>query len=319
MIDHVVSIRLITSDKRIVEVTPSSTGDHLALFHALCGAGHGLGVITSLTMKIFPIDNLRLSENQVWVRRLIFPASEIELAAKLFDQLQPPPPPMVALLVFARAPPTTPRPGAPMVILTVTYFGPPEEAEARTSTLFEDETVAKTVMAQTVLTPLSKINDGNSQNDVHGGFKNIQAAWIKETQPETIKAAFSKWLDFTTQHEDAKRTAMILNGVNTQKQLEIQGTSEGQDRYFDARDRGIQAVVISWFAKQETQLVAADFAASIKALYRQNDATDLPRTILSNINLDMEPSEVFSEHRVTELKRLANVWDPSGLFWRPLN
>jgi hypothetical protein len=319
MIDHVLSIRLVTSDKRIVDVSPSSTGDDLALFHALCGAGHGLGVITSLTMRIFPLENLRLSENQVWVRRLIFPASEIEFAAKLFDQLQPPPPPMVTLLVFARAPPTAPKPGAPMVILTVTYFGPPEEAEARTSTLFEDETVAKAIMVQAVLTPLSKINDGNSQNDVHGGFKNIQAAWIKETQAETIKAAFGKWLDFTTQYEDAKRTAMILNGVNTQKQLEIQGTSEGRDRYFDARDRGIQAVVISWFTKQETRPAAADFAASIKALYRQNDATDIPRTILNNINLDMELGEVFSEYRVTELKRLANVWDPSGLFWRPWN
>lgn len=259
MIDHVLSIRLVTADKRAVEITPSSTGDDLALFHALCGAGHGLGVITSLTMRIFPLENLRLSENQAWVRRLVFPASEIDLAAKLFDQLQPPPPPMVTLLVFARAPPTAPKPGAPMVILTVSYFGPPEEAEALTSALFEDETVAKTIMAQTVLTPLSKINEGNSQNDVHGGFKNIQAAWIKETQAETIKAAFSKWLDFTTQHEDAKRTAMVLNSVNTQKQLEIQGTAEGRDGYFDARDRGIQAVVISWFNEQETRPAAADF------------------------------------------------------------
>lgn len=319
MIDHVLSIRFVSSDKRIVEVSPSSTGDDLALFHALCGAGHGLGVITSLTMRVFPLENLRLSENQAWARRLIFPASEIELAAKLFDQMQPPPPPMVTLLVFARAPPTAPKPGTPMVILTVTYFGPPEEAEAHTPTLFEYETVAKTIMAQTVLTPLSKINDGNSQNDVYGGFKNIQAAWIIETQAETIKSAFGKWLDFTTHHEDAKRTAMILNGVNTQKQLEIQGTVEGRYRYFDARDRGIQAVVISWFTKQETQPAAAEFAASIKALYRQNDATDLPRTVLNNIGLDMDLGEAFSEHRVIELKRLANVWDQSGLFWRPWN
>jgi hypothetical protein len=206
-----------------------------------------------------------------------------------------------------------------MVILTVTYFGPPEEAERGTSILFKHETVAKAIKAQTLLTPLSKINDGNSQNDVHGGFKNIEAAWIKETRPEIIKAAFSKWLDHTTQHNDAKRTAMVLNSINTQKQLEIQGTAEGRAGYFDARDRGIQAVVISWFTKQETQTAAADFAINVKALFRQNDATEIPRTILNNIGLEMEPWEILPEHRITELKRLANVWDPSGLFWRPWN
>jgi hypothetical protein len=206
-----------------------------------------------------------------------------------------------------------------MIILTVSYYGPPEEAEACTSILFEDETIAKAVSAQTVLTPLSKLNDGNNHNDIHGGFKSIQSAWIKETRPETIIAAFSKWLDFTTQYDDAKRTAMVLNSVNTQKQLEIQGTAEGRDRYFDARDRGIQALIISWFTETETRSAAKDFAASIKALYRQNNPTELPRTILNNICPEMELEEVFSEHRVTELKRLAEVWDPSGLFWRPCN
>lgn len=112
---------------------------------------------------------------------------------------------------------------------------------------------------------------------------------------------------------------MVLNSVNTQKQLEIQGTAEGRDRYFDARDRGIQAVVISWFNEQETRPAAADFVASIRALYRQNDATDLPRTILNNIGLDLKLEEVLSEHKVVELKRLVNFWDTSGLFWRPWN
>lgn len=320
MIDHVLAIRVITSDKRIVELTPSSIGDDLALFNAFCGAGNGLGVVTSLTMRIFPLKSLRLSENGAWIRRLIFPASEIERAAELFDKLQPPPPPMAVSLVCARAPPTAPKPGAPMSVLTVTYFGPPEEAEGLTSVLFEEGTIAKAITAQTVFTPLSTLNDGLDHMNIHGGFKDIQSAWIKKTQPETIVAAFRKWLDFTTQYDDAKRTTLVLSSSNTQKQLEIQDTAEGRDRYCDVRDRGIQALVISWFTKTETTSAAKDFAAGIKALYRQNrQTTEFPRTILNNMGPEIDAGELFAEHRVAELKRLADIWDPTGLFWRPWN
>jgi hypothetical protein len=320
MIDHVLSIRIVTSDKKIVEVTSSSTGEDLALFHALCGAGNGLGVVTSLTMKVFPLENLRLSKNGVWVRKLVFSASEIELAAELFDKIQPPPPPMVVSLVCARAPPTAPKPGAPIIIFTVTYYGPADEAETRTSILFEGEPISKAISVQTVLTPLFKLNDGLNHFDVHGGFKDIQSAWITETQPETIIAAFKEWLDFTAQHDDTKRTTIVLNSSSIQKQLEIQGTSEGRARYFDARDRGVHALIISWFTKAETRSAATDFAAGIKALYRQKKkAAEPPRTILNNIGPSSKPDEVLVEHRVADLKRLADFWDPTALFWKPWN
>ncbi|KAJ5826019.1 hypothetical protein N7474_003157 [Penicillium riverlandense] len=320
MIDHVLSVRLITAEGRPVEVSPSSTGNDLALFNALCGAGNGLGVITSLTMRIFPLNNLQLSEQGVWIRRLIFPESAIELAARVFDKLQPPPPPLVVAMVCARAPPSAPKPGAPMIILTVTYYGPPDHAEAIVPVLFDEEIVAKTISAQTVLTPMSKLNDSLAHLDVHGGFKDIQSAWVKETHSKTIVAAFGKWLDFTTQHEDARRTTIVLSSFNTQKQIEISNTAEGQARYCSHRDRGTQALIISWFTEERTKLAAADFAKGIKALYRQgSSASELPRTILNNFGPDTKLSELHTGGRVGQLKRLANFWDPTGLFWKPWN
>jgi hypothetical protein len=320
MFDHVLSVRLITSEGRPVEVSPSSTGDNLALFNALCGAGNGLGVITSLTMRIFPINNLQLSEHGVWIRILIFPESAIDSAARVFDKLQPPPPPMVVAMVCARAPPNAPKPGAPMIILTVTYYGPPDHVEATVPVLFDGEIVAKAITAQTVLTPLSKLNDSLAHLDVHGGLKDIQSAWVKETHLETIVTAFGKWLDFTTQYENARRTTLVLSSFNTQKQIEISNTAEGQAKYCSHRDRGTQALIISWFTEERTKSVAADFAKGIKALYRQDSsASELPRTILNNLGPDTNPSELHTEGRVRQLKRLASVWDPSGLFWKPWN
>ncbi|CAL5868418.1 uncharacterized protein PFLUO_LOCUS2643 [Penicillium psychrofluorescens] len=227
---------------------------------------------------------------------------------------------MVVALVCARAPPTAPKPGAPMIILTVTYYGPPDHAEATVPVLFDDETVAKAITAQTVLTPLPKINDGLAHFDVHGGFKDIQSALVKETSSASIVTAFAKWLDFTTQYEDARRTTVVLSSFNTQKQIEISNTAEGRARYCSHRDRGIQALIISWFTEERTKSAAADFAKEVKALYRQSrSASEPPRTILNNLGPDAELSELHTEDRVGELRRLASVWDPTGLFWNPWN
>ncbi|KAJ5692711.1 hypothetical protein N7462_002134 [Penicillium macrosclerotiorum] len=302
----------------IAEVGPFSTGEHLALFHALCGAGNGLGVITALTMKIFPLADLDLSPDGVWVRRLIFPAPAIDVAADTFNKLHPLPPAMALTLLNARAPPTAPQPGAPMIILTVTYYGSSKHGEQAASLLFEAELVSQTITAQTMFTPMVSINDSLEPLNAHGGFKDVHSAWIRSTKGETIQAAFTKWLDFTTTHEDATHTTLVLSSCNPQKRMEIAETAEGQARFFDHRDRGIQAIIVSWVTNESTQSAATNFADEIKALYRQNELpSDPPRTILNNLGPSTKLEELHTADKIEQLRKLARVWDPSGIFWQP--
>lgn len=319
IIDQVLSVRLITAEGRVVEVNPTSSGDDLALFHALCGAGHGFGVITSLTLRIFPMSNLKLSAEGVWVRRLIFPAPAIETAATIFEKLQPVSSETAVALVFASAPPTAPKPGAPMIILTVTYYGPSAEAETAFPVLFDEAIVSKAIVAQTAPTPLGKLNDALAHFDAHGDLKDTYSAGLTKTQPETILAAFEKWLDFTTQYADGKRTTLILTSYNPKKQIEISNTPEGKARYFGGRDRRFNVFIFSCSETESTDSAAAVFAKEIKELYRSGSSeAELPRTLLNNIISETTPDELFSNDQVEELKRLVGVWDPSGLFWRPL-
>ncbi|CAG8417517.1 unnamed protein product [Penicillium salamii] len=318
MIDQVLSVHLITADGKTMEVSTSSTGDELALFHAICGAGFGLGVIISLDMRIFPMANLRLSLGCVWVRKLIFPAPAIEFAVNVFDKLQPPTSETAVSLVFARAPPTAPSPGAAMIVLTATYYGPSDEAEAAVPILFEKDIVNKAIVAQTAPTPLAMLNDPLAHFDVHGGFKDIQSAAISKISALNTMAAFDKWLHFTTQYEDATRTTLVLSSFNPEKQIEVSKTQEGKARYFDHHERGFQALIISWSETKSTELAATDFAKEIKTLYRQDSlASELPRTLVNNIAPDTKLEELFPEEKVEELKKVVGVWDPMGLFWRP--
>ncbi|KAJ5976157.1 hypothetical protein N7481_009864 [Penicillium waksmanii] len=315
MIDNVLSARLITAGGKTLELSPSSKGDELALFQALCGAGNGLGVITSLTMRIYPISDLQLSHDGVFIRRLIFPAPMIDLAATAFTSS----PSLAAVMICARAPSTAPKPGAPMIILTATYYGPAKEAERATSVLFDEEVVSKAINAQTEFTPVAQLNDASAPFDAHGGFKNIQSTWMKITNPEAIKSAFEKWLEYTTKHEDAKRTALVLSSFNTKRQMEIGASPEGHARYFDHRDRGLLAIIITWFGSEDTASAAATFAEEIKTVYKEHDSSSTPRTILNNIGPTTQLSELHTEERIRELKRLGGIWDPLGLFWKPWN
>ncbi|KAJ5100620.1 hypothetical protein N7456_006672 [Penicillium angulare] len=318
-IDQVLSARLITGEGKVLEVSPSSTGDELGLFNAICGAGHGFGVITSMTLKIFPISTLRLAEEGVWVRRLIFPPPALETAAIVFEKLQPLSPESTAALVFARAPPTAPKPGAPMIILTVTYYGPATDAESAFPILFDETVTSKAIVAVTAPAPLAKLNDALAHMDVKGDRKDIQSAALSNVASESITAAFQKWLVFTEQYADAKRATLVLSGYSKDKNVEIGQSAEGRARYFDNRDRGFNILIISWSSTDSSEAASNEFSKEIKKLYRSGSlTTELPRTLLNNLAPDTKADELFTEEQMRELKRLVGVWDPQGLFWRPL-
>jgi FAD/FMN-containing dehydrogenase len=54
VMDSIISVRLITADARLIEVSEDS---HPDLFWAIRGAGHNFGVITSATYRLYPPTN----------------------------------------------------------------------------------------------------------------------------------------------------------------------------------------------------------------------------------------------------------------------
>jgi hypothetical protein len=101
--------------------------------------------------------------------------------------------------------------------------------------------------------------------------------------------------------------------------MEIGASPEGYARYFDHRDRGLLAIIITWFGSEDTASAAASFAEDIKMVYEEHDSSSTPRTILNNIGPTTQLSELHTEERIRELKRLGGIWDPLGLFWKPWN
>ncbi|KAJ9138932.1 6-hydroxy-D-nicotine oxidase [Pleurostoma richardsiae] len=316
MIDNVVSFRLITAEGKLVEVSESSTGDERALFNTLCGAGHGLGVVTSMTMKMFRMADLNMDDDKIWARRLIFPPTAIYAAAEAFLKLLPPRPNVMAVMAYMRSPPGTPAPGSPMIMLTASCIGPSADGETASALLFDATVTGKAIKAETVQIPFVNANAAFEVLNVHGDYKDIASCFVKKLEADSIVAGFEKWVQFTDTHGDTKRTMTVLGGWNTDKLVELGQTAEGQAKFSDIRDRGISMLTSTCYTNAETKEAMAEYQREMLALHRRDDPS-VPRTFANNMLPWTPHAHLYSDEKIAEMKRVKKVWDGNGLFWSP--
>ncbi|RGP79306.1 6-hydroxy-d-nicotine oxidase [Fusarium longipes] len=304
MVDNVVSFRVITAEGGIVEVSADSKGKELALFDALRGAGHGLGVVTEVTVSAFPIADLNMDDNKIWTRTLIFPAPAVDLAVKTFLDLRKPLPEGFVTMVFARSPPGTPAAGSPIIILGYTFFGPAEKAEKQAALLFQDDVVARAVMAMTDFVPFASINAKNEVYNSHGGHKAIASCRLYKTDSDVIKSSFERWKSATQEYPDAQQTPLIISAFNTDKSVTLNGNN-----FIESRDRPLNAFVPVIAKEEETNKAFMVVLDSIIAGLRKSDVGAGPRSFANNWRFETDVNEMFSEEMFERLRGIKKSWD----------
>ncbi|KAJ4327148.1 hypothetical protein N0V84_002410 [Fusarium piperis] len=317
MADIVVSFRAVTAGGDIIEVSSSSTGKELTLFNALCGAGHGISVITSIETSVYPIADLNMAEDKVWTRSLVFPVSAIDTAAQLFLDLLRPPPAASITLLGMRSPPGTPAAGVPIIVLGYSYFGPAEEAEKHAALLFQEDMVSKAIMANTVFVPMENINDKLDPLNTHGGYKSIASCRLEKTNIEAIKNAFQQWLSVTTKYPDSQKSPLALSSHNGTKLTELGQENPGSAKFVESRDRGISAQIVTICKKEETMAALTEFMDDTIAELRKGDPGSVPRSFPNNLRFGINLEEMFDKERLAELREIKKLWDADGLFWSP--
>lgn len=312
MVDLVSSFRLVTSEGEVVEVGSSSTGKDLELFHALCGAGHGLGVITSMTTSAFPISDLNMTEDKVWKRSLVFLPSSIDAAARTFMDL-PQPSPAAGISITFLCPP----PGSPIVIVESTYFGPSEKAEAEFAVMLDENLVQQALVAKTEPVAMASLNDRFEPQNAHGGHKAIASCRTTKTDAETIKAVFNKWLSAIQKYPDAQRSPLVISSYNSAKHIQLGKTAECGPRFLESRDRDITAMIVAICEKEETMTAMTDLLDDIMVEFRKGDPEATPRSFPNNLRFGMNLEEMFSRERLEKLGEIKKTWDANGIFWSP--
>lgn len=316
--DFIVSFRIITAEGKVLELSSASSGDKLDLFNALRGAGHGLGVITSLTLKLFPVASLNLQNgDSYWVRKLIFPGSKIKTVASLFANLPEPSPQAMAVVVFTRSPPNTPAPGSPLIILSYSYFGPAKDGESAAKILLDEQSISEAISSDTVSVPLRHMNAAFESFNTHGGYKGIHTAFLKRISAETIKKVYRQWHALTDSDEMSK-TQLVLASSNAAEAVSLGESVQGKTPFVQGRDEGV-AVVASTYGN--TPESSQPLAAYVKELFDLCDYEATPLEGITGVLKDPfmrgQLKLIRRDDQLAKLKSIKDIWDPSGLFWSP--
>ena len=316
MSDLVTSFRIITADGRVRHVNSESMGDDLALFHALRGAGSGLGVVTELCMRAFSVSSIN-DERRVWVRTLVFPASGLADAISCFLSMAPPPAGLQVALTFLRSPPNSPSPGVPIVILKGTYWGAAADAERVASPLLDSELVSKAITATTAMLPVESLNDALKPLDIHGGWKDFTSAYLKSLRRETIESAFAEWLKTTDENLESRPSGVVFNCFNPGVAISHADRLGPRQDFLRCRDRGFVGLTLRWSKRVDGKDdPLSNFAEKMLSIYRDQEA-DSPAVIPNNMLPETPLSEMFSEDAISELKRVKDVFDKERLFASP--
>ena len=316
MVDAVESFQLITADGEKLEVSPRSQGRERALFNALCGAGFGLGIVVSVVMKAFPLPNLNLTSNSIWTRRVVLPPTAIGLAAQTFVNVRDLSPALMLTMICMRSPPSSATPGAPMIMMTGSYFGPSDEGEAACASLFHKDLISQAIHAATELVPFADANQAARALSANGGHKGFSSTFLETLDARTIEAAFKLWLQLGEKYEDARPTALIFNKWDTKAIVANGQTDVGRAKFFEPRRQSMMASAARSCTKDETRPAMDRFGEDfLKIVRRDNEGP--PRTFANNLRPGMDMEELHSKERLAELRNIKAMWDPQGIFWSP--
>ncbi|KAL2832909.1 hypothetical protein BDW59DRAFT_157058 [Aspergillus cavernicola] len=312
--DHIISVRIITADGQILTLSQSSTGAEGNLFAALRGAGHGLGVITSVTMPTFRNLSLNMPDDSVWVRRVVFPLTAVDNAATAFLKLQEAGDPrLLSTIMFLRAPPSTPNPGEPIIALTASYYGPLADAERYAAEIFNLELLQSSITATTSTIPLHKMNDGTDFLNAPGGYKQLGNALLRVIDVESIRQGLKAWLHFGDNHHDAKARTIIFWASPTATQ------NVRRNIFLPADDRAGFLQIFVWYTERSTAEPAEKFMQEMLQIGRGTDTNNgvVARTLPNNQLLGGGIKDIYSEEAVEEIRHVKSLWDGNGLFWSP--
>ncbi|KAF2267218.1 FAD-binding domain-containing protein [Lojkania enalia] len=240
-------------------------------WRVLCGAGHGMGVVTSLTLRAWRVDELGLTDGKVWTRKLMFPARAVAEVAELYLALQPPARELTAVMVFLRAPPTAPVPDAPMILLSLSYFGSEGSARRMCVKTYEERYTRKAIMNVTALTKMEDLNAANEPLSARGGFKEYYGCFLEEVSMESIVKSFEEWQKFTAADlKDRGKSFVVIGSWSTDVLVKNEGAL-GYKTYFNARGRGTFVQATVWYDKWDAKEEADSFGSALVGYLRKED------------------------------------------------
>ncbi|CEJ92644.1 hypothetical protein VHEMI08282 [[Torrubiella] hemipterigena] len=317
MADNAIRFRVVTSTGDVQDIGASCTGDELALFNTLCGAGHGLGIVLSVKFRAYSIKSLGLTDGKLWSRVMFFPPTALEDVAEAFTSLSPPDKRLSITFTMARGPPSTPFEGKPLIVLAALYFGPSEAAEQAAASLIAPELQQKALMVNQEPLAFENTNDALEKMYSYGGARSTNGCRVQTLSASSIISMFNTFVAFTN---GAEKAGIVLHSFNPS-----QLTANGHDpdlgsRSVECRDFGFTLVMSLWCSSEAKLAEANDgFVEEMLTLVGTDDDHLMLRTFPNVMKFKQDITEMFTPTRIAQMRQVKQRWDPECVFWSPYN
>ena len=196
-VDNVLSMNVVTPAGKAITVTPQTDAQ---LWFALRGAGPNFGIVTSATLKSYPVATP--SGLNAWLGALVFTSNQLEKLIQAIDQLVLQPPMAIELLFASSGNASAP----PTIILSVFYYGTEAEGKAAYASIYAVGPVAD----ETAITPYAKWNVGANAACTKGGRKPNFAAGLARMDAATWRAVYEQ-LGLLIKKPGAENSSVVMN------------------------------------------------------------------------------------------------------------
>lgn len=194
--DQIIAARMIDAQGNLVEVTQEKQPD---LLYAIRGAGQFFGLITELTIKVWPLAELGNDQGAIWSGRFVFPLDRAPEVARAMKGVVEDGSRATAGLVMAMCPPPARKPA---LVVAARYTGNPDDAEAAFGALHE----LKPLVAAGGPVPIQNVSDGREALEAKGGFKTFGTVGLRRFDVERFLATVDVWKRLMEECPDAINT-----------------------------------------------------------------------------------------------------------------
>ena len=251
-VDNILSLNVVTSEGRAINVRPEDTD----FWWALRGAGANFAIVTSATMKAYPVPT---AQNGAWLGPLIFTEDKLETLVQAINDLDLLPPMAIFLYLATTGPPTN----TPTVIAIPFYLG--NETQGRSA--FSSILAIGPSVDQTSWTPYNLINAGSESLCVKGGRKPSYGALMGQLDPTTWRSIWNQFNSFL-KNPGTENTSVLVECYSLDKAMSFGDASSS----YAFRSTGkYNAVVNTWYSDQNLDSVAEAFGSSVRDAWRSTD------------------------------------------------
>ncbi|KAI0116553.1 hypothetical protein GGR51DRAFT_546059 [Nemania sp. FL0031] len=299
MIDALESVRLVTADARLIEVSETSNSD---LFWAIRGAGANFGVVTSATYRLHAITDTNRQVTSIDMMIPMNMSSEFfETIVSSFNGSLPPLLAAETLITYDAAS------NAPLLLSNWVYYGPESEAQEVLAPILD----LKPPVVATTVVPWSGLLDtvlfGSDQsNCVKNRSASLFGVNMRSMSAPTYQNAVGKMAQFYADDPNGRGSILTLEMFPNQAAIAIPDSATA----YPWRETIASLLIIMVDPDDE----AEELAREIRSDFAATSGYPELAVYVSYAHGDESLEQIYGSTKLPRLTALKKEWDPSNVF-----